>query len=325
MKTTENTNKEWFLPINPELLKRKDITSTQKLILGYMIYRSNLDGWTFNPTDIEKNLGLSRWTIYRELEKLEKIGQIKMVGFSGSYQTRYKKYVLTDVQNVASCNILPECSILQHPDVQNVASCTSECSILQQENVASCNTTISKVKELVQEIPNIINTENLVESLEVIVQTVNNIDCSIVQDVNNNCSACEPRSITKEILLGISNKERSTENQVESSDLHQKTKAALFSSCSLQPIEVDPEKEKKFLALFDSTIQPSDVPIKKDITKPLSKAEQWELMFSDNKSEIEETNYKEELVSYPTIQPVLSKPSKFNGVIGLGMNSTKSY
>jgi len=89
------TTKPFFVKIPSDLLARKDLTMTRKVILAYFKTRAGTK-WQVDRTDLIDNLGLPDRTVKRELKALLKEGIIKCLGYSHRWQKHYKKYVLTE-------------------------------------------------------------------------------------------------------------------------------------------------------------------------------------------------------------------------------------
>lgn len=100
-KVEKHMKAETFLPIPDGLLKRQDITATTKLVMAYIQYRSNLEGWTFNPTNVAGELGISYRTAQRELKQLEADGIIKCIGYTKTLHHSYKKYAVVTKLNLS--------------------------------------------------------------------------------------------------------------------------------------------------------------------------------------------------------------------------------
>jgi biotin operon repressor len=64
---------ETFIKLNKELLKRKDITSTQKLIISFLqSYQINNNYWYSGEADLSEELGISKSTLKENIKSLEK-------------------------------------------------------------------------------------------------------------------------------------------------------------------------------------------------------------------------------------------------------------
>jgi len=55
---------------------QSDLKPNQYCLLDYLLFRSNLDRWGFNFTNIENQTALSRGTAHRTLKQLEKLGWV---------------------------------------------------------------------------------------------------------------------------------------------------------------------------------------------------------------------------------------------------------